>query len=229
MRFLGYFLLVFAALFVLRELPILGGLFRIPLLGFFLAALVTSALVARAGALLAARAKLRSQVRELGTVDTPQMRGKLGRLLLQSGRAARAVAPLREAVEADPANVEWHYRLGSALLATGQAAEALSALERAAELQEGHAYGAVLLQLAQAAQLSDRAELALAALERFERLQGPTAEWAYRRGRTLKALGRAAEAREAFASLAGHVRRAPKYQKAEARGWAARGLWARLF
>jgi len=228
-RFLGYFLLVFAALFVLRELPILGGIFRIPLLGFFLAAIVVSWGVARVGAALSARAKFTGQLRELGTVDTPQMRGKLGRLLLQSGRAREALEPLAEAAAADPQNVDWQFRLGCAHLATGEARAALPFLERAIDLNARHAYGGALLKLAEAQHLAGEGQAALAALDHYERLQGPTAESAFRRGLALKGLGAREEARAAFDTVAEHVRSAPRYQKAEARSWAARAVWARWF
>lgn len=226
---MGYFLLVFAALFVLRELPILGGVFRIPLVGFFLSAMVVSAVVAAAGTRLTARAKLQRELRDLGTVDTPRMRGKLGRLLLASGRAAQAVEPLGEAAEAEPDNVEWHFRLGSALLGSGDAREALASLERAAELSESHAYGGVLMKLAEAAHRIGDGPRALEALGRFERLQGVTPESAFRRGLALRALGQKPEALAAFAQVSVQAGKAPKYQRAEARAWAARALLARLF
>lgn len=228
MRFLAYFLGVFAALFVLRQLPLVGGLFQVPILGFFLAALVVSALVARGGTWLTQRNKLQRQLRELGEVDTPQRRGKLGRLLLQSGRPAQALEPLREAIAEDPETVDWHYRLGMALLRTGEVDEAVTTLQRARELDEGFAYGGVLLQLAAAAQAQGDFDLALDALARFEILQGPTPEQTYRRGLALKAKGDSTEAKAAFAAVPAFVARVPKYQRAEARAWGLRAWWAGL-
>jgi len=228
-RFLGYFLLVFVALTLLRQVPVLGGLFRIPLFGLFLAALVVSALVARAGEALASRSKLQRQLRELGEVDTPQRRGKLGRLLLANGRAAQAIEPLRDAVAQDPETVDWHYRLGMALLQTGQATEAVELLKHARELDDSFAYGGVHLQLSEALGLVGEGEEALACLDRFEVLQGVTPESAFRRGRTLKLMGRKAEAREVLGSVSAVAGKVPKYQRGEARGWAWRAFLAKWF
>ena len=228
-RFLAYFFLVFVAMAVLRQLPVLGGVFRIPLLGFFLAAVVVSAVVAKGGEALARRAKLQRQLRELGEVDTPQRRGKLGRLLLQHNRPAAAVEHLRAAIAADPELVDWHYRLGMALLQAGDREGALESLLRARDLDEGFAYGGVLLQLSEAARVTGDLELALGSLERFEVLEGPNPEQAYRKGRVYRALGRPEEARATFDSIPALVKQVPGYQKTEARAWALRGFWTSRF
>lgn len=228
MRFLGYFLAVFVALFVLRQLPLVGGLFRVPLFGFFLAAILVSAVLAKGGAWWSAQRKLASQTRELGQVDTPQMRGKLGRLLLQNGRPAQALEPLGEAVAWEPENPEWHYRLGQALLRTGARDGGVEALARAAELDERHAYGEVLLLLGEARLGAGAPEEALASLDRFEVLQGPSPRSAYRRGRALAALGRKEEARSAYSEVSRLVAEAPKYQRGQAFGFQVRAAFARL-
>lgn len=229
MRFLAYFFLVFVTLFVLRQLPLVGGLFQIPLVGFFLAAMVVSALVARGGQVMTNRAHAKRQMRELGEVDTPQRRGKLGRLLLQNGRAREAVDHLRAACDADEETVDWPYRLGVALLESGEAEEATMWLNKAREMDEGFAYGGVLLKLSEAALALGDFEAALEALERYEVFQGPSPEQAFRRGRVLKAMGRREEAKASLESVTQLAARAPKYQRAEARAWAARAFWAKLF
>jgi len=228
-RFLGYFLAVFVALFVLRQLPLVGGLFRVPLFGFFLAAILVSAVVAKGGAWWSAQRRLASQTRELGQVDTPQMRGKLGRLLLLNGRPAQALAPLGEAVDWEPENPEWHYRLGQARLRTGDRTGGVEALAHAAELDERHAYGEVLLLLGEARLGAGQAEQALVSLERFEALQGPSPRSAYWRGRALAALGRKEEARASYADVSRLVAQAPKYQRGTALGFQLRATLARLF
>lgn len=226
-RFLGYFLLVFVALTLLRQVPVLGGIFRIPLFGFFLAAVVVSVVAARAGEALASRNKMQRQLKELGEVDTPQRRGKLGRLLLANGRAAQAVEPLRDAVAQDPETADWHYRLGMALLQTGAADEAVESLKDARSLDESFAYGGVHLQLSEALDAVGEGEAALESLDRFEKLQGVTPESAYRRGRVLKGLGRIAEAKAALGSVASLASGVPKYQRGEARIWAWRAFWGK--
>jgi len=228
-RFLGYFLAVMAALVVLREVPVVGAIFRIPVLGFFAAAAVVSAVVARAGTWYGARRRLARQVRELGQVETPAMRGKLGRLLLQSGRPREAVAPLEEAAAGDPESAEWRYRLGQARLESGDLAGGLAGLEEALALDERHAYGEVMLRASEARRRAGDAAGALAAAERFEALQGPSPRSAYRRGEALRDLGRGDEARAAFEAVGRLAREVPGYQRREALGWSARALRARLF
>jgi tetratricopeptide (TPR) repeat protein len=228
-RFLAYFFLVFVTLSIFRQMPVLGGIFRVPLLGFFLAAIVVSTVFARVGEYLTKRARLQKDIRELGQVDTPRRRGKLGRLLLNNGQAAKAIEPLREALAADPENVDWHYRLGSALLKTGEPLDALHSLERALELNEGFAYGGVLLELSNAALAVGDGERALQCLERHTELQGDTPEGAYRTGLALKALGRKEEANAAFRATTSLIKETPKYQKADAYSWALRAFWARIF
>lgn len=228
LRLVGFFALVLAALLVLRELPLVGGLFRIPLVGFYLAAIVVSGLLAWWGRWALDRARYRGLERELGRTDTPRNRGKLGALLLAQGRPRQALPHLLAAAEGDPGEVEWHYRLGCAWLRIGRPAEATAALERTLELSEEHAYGAAQLRLAEALTADGRAGEALDVLERHGRAYGDTPEALFRRGQALRASGRRAEAREAFARVPALARSAARYQRSEARGWVLRSLAARI-
>jgi len=228
-RFLGFFLLTFAALWVLRQVPGLGRLFDVPLLGFYLAAVIVSVVLARVGTRAVDRRRLGGEVRRLGAVDTPHNRGKLGSLHLAAGRARKAVPHLEVAVLGEPDEVEWRFRLGQAYLASGRPQEAAEALARAVELDEEHAYGGVLLSLARARQVAGDPRGALEALERFERNNGPSAESAYRRGQALRWAGEKERARGALGEVGALAAQAPRYQRAEARGWALRALWSRLF
>lgn len=228
MRFLGYFFLVFATLWILRQIPVLGSIFDVPLLGFFLSAMVVSLVFARVGSLAVDRRKLGSETRRLGAVDTPHNRGKLGSLLLSSHQARKAIPHLEAAVEGEPEVAEWSFRLGQAYLEIGDAEAAVAALERAVSLDEEHAYGGVLLYLARAGRVAGNHQASLEALERFERNNGPSAESAFRRAQALKALGRRDEAGASFSEVGRLASQAPKYQRAEARGWAARAALARF-
>jgi tetratricopeptide (TPR) repeat protein len=228
LRLAGFFALVFAVLVVLRQVPFVGAVFRIPFLGFWGAALLVSgglAWVAERG--LRGR-RMRAQIRSLGAVDTPHNQGKLGSLLLAGGRARAAVEPLRRAAQGDPEIAEWWYRLGTALLAAGRPAEAVEPLERALALEEEHAYGQVLLRLAEAQLARGDAEASLAALERFERNHGPGPEWAYRRGRALARLRRRAEARASFRRAGELASQAVGFQKQGARAWAFKAFLASI-
>ncbi|MFT7486059.1 MAG: tetratricopeptide (TPR) repeat protein, partial [Candidatus Paceibacteria bacterium] len=219
-RFLGFFLLVFLASFLLRELPFVGGLFRIPLLGFFFSAVVVSALLARLGERMASRRQFAREARELGEVDTPQRRGKLGRLLVVGGRAKEAVPHLQAALDADPDNVEWRYRLGVALLESGQLELAGETLRETARREERHAYGDVLLQLGRTELALGQAPAALTALQRAIQLEGETPQLVYHVGLVHKHLGQREEALASFGRVSELVKQVPNYQKGEARSYA---------
>ncbi len=228
LRLVGFFLLTLVALQFLRQIPLLGALFEIPFLGFWGAVILVS-LAFSAGARAAVDGRRRKALeRSFGAVDTPHNRGKLGSLLLNQGRARRALEHLTAAVAGEGEVTEWSYRLGQAELRLGQTAGALLALERAAQMDEEHGYGGVLLALAEARRRSGDAAGALTALERFERNHGPKPESAFRRGRALAALGRGAEARAAYEAVFELAAAATKYQRREARVWQLKAALARL-
>ena len=228
LRLVGFFLVTLVALQVLRQIPLVGALFQIPFLGFWGAAILVSlAFSAGARAVVDGRRR-RNLERSLGAVDTPHNLGKLGTMLLQQGRARRALTDLEAATAGEPEVTEWVYRLGQAHLRLGQAREAVVALGRAAQMDEEYAYGGVLLSLAEARRRAGDVAGALAALERFERNHGANPESAFRCGRALAALGRAEEARAAYTSVAGLAAGATKYQRRAARIWVLRAALARL-
>ena len=229
MRIVAFLLLVFLLASGLGHLPVVGPLFRgTGVIGLFLAATLASVVLARVGERLLAARKLRSEIVALGAVESAHNRGKLGLLYLARGRPRAALAPLEEAVRGEPEVAEWHYRLGLARLATRAVAPALEAFERCVALEEEHAYGAAQLRRAECLARLGRGPEALAALGTFERNHGPSPESAYRRGRLLKSLGRRDEARAAFAEAPELARRAPRYQRRSATGWALRASLARL-
>jgi tetratricopeptide (TPR) repeat protein len=227
-RVLAYFAMVFVFTMLFRELPLVGGLFRVPLFGFFLTAALMSTVGARAATWLSQQRALSRDLSDLGVVDTPHMRGKLGRLLVMNGRPKAALEPLREAVAADSENLEFHYRLGVAERLTGNPKDSIRLLTRVTELDDRYAYGEPWMQLALAHQDDGDNEAAVRVLERLEVLQGPTGEQTFRLGCLLKALGRKDEAGAVFDRLPEILKRAAKYQKAEIRGYLARSYFARL-
>ena len=229
LRLAGFFVVVLLAMQVLRLVPFVGGLFANSFVGFWLTAILVSAVASRWASRAVDRARIARRRRELGAVDTPHNQGKLVSLLLAGGYARAAVAPLERAIAGEPGSAEWRYRLGLALLATGRAGEAADAFARAVAIDEEHAYGAVQLRLAEALEKADRPSEAHDAVARFERNHGPSPESAYRRGRALRKLGRAPEAREAFREVGALAARSAGFQRGGARGWAARALLARVF
>ncbi|MAF66098.1 MAG: hypothetical protein CMJ84_10645 [Planctomycetes bacterium] len=220
--------MVFLVMGTLRQLPVVGVFFQIPLLGFFLAAFLVGLLADRLGTMTRRRVSFQRAQRELGGVDTPRNRGKLGALLVNQGSHRAAIAHLRAAAEGEPEVTEWAYRLGCALLGAGQVEDAAAAFARTIELDAGHAYGAPRLRRAEALVVCGRHEEAFAELERFERDYGPSAESAYRRGVALRGGGQKAQARAAFAEVGRLAAAAVRYQKSEARLFALRAFFARV-
>ena len=203
-------------------------MFRIPLLGFWLTAILLSAGLSRFAAHSLDRRKQRSLARQLGAVDTPHNQGKLGSLMVQQRRYKAAIPRLERAADGEPEMVDWTYRLGIARLGAKDYPGAIDALERAVEANEEHAYGGGLLRLAETYQADGQLERALEVLERFERNHGPNPESAYRRGLALRASGRRDDARAAFREVGELGRQAARYQKKGATQWQLRAWWAAL-
>ena len=164
----------------------------------------------------------RVELRRLESVDSPHNHGKAGSLLLSQRRPRRAVPHLESAVAGEPEVAEWRYRLGSALLRLGRRGDAAEQLRSCVALEEEHAYGAAQLRLSEALLGAGQPDEALAALDAHDKNHGPSPESAYRRGLTLKALGRRGEARQSLAEVAGLARSVAKYQRREANAWVFR-------
>ena len=228
LRLAGFFVSILVLCAILRQVPIVGALFRIPFVGFWISALIVSGLVAWLASSAIDRGRRAALVRQLGAVDTPHNRGKLGSLFASQRRWRRALPHLEAAVAGEPDVAEWSYRFGRALLGSGLPDEARVALERTVEIDEEHAYGDALLRLAEAQHEGGHPEGALETLERFERNHGPRPESAYRRGRALKVLGRKSEARAAFEEVGDLASQSARYQRKVGTGWALRAFWARL-
>ena len=229
LRFLAYFATIFVVWQVLAHAPLVGWIFRIPLLGFF----ATAALVGAVGRYWAegalARRRMQALKRQLGGVETPHNLGKLGSFL-ESDRQWRAAIPhLEQATLGEPESAEWHWRLGHCLLESGEFARAAEELRAAAAIDEEHAYGSVLMMLSEAQRKMGDLDLALSTLERFERNHGPNPESAYRRGRVLAQLGRKEEASQAYGSVSELARSAARYQRKTFRGYALKAFLARTF
>lgn len=229
LRLVGFFVLVLVALQLLRQVPIVGPFFDIPILGFWGAAILISLVASRWATFALTRRRVSRRVQDLGHVETPHNQGKLGSLFLGERRFKDAVAPLERAVAGEPDVAQWRYRLGCAQLGCGRTREAAEALQAAAAIDEEHAYGAVLMRLAQARLAIGDAQGALEALERRDRNHGPAPESAYRRGQALKALGRRDEARVSYREASKLAGSAARFQRGEARKWGTLALLARVF
>ena len=229
LRLLGFFALTFVVYLVLIRIPVIGSVASIPFLGFFLAAAIVSRFLTKGGALALDRRKQKALVRELGAVDTPHNKGKLGLLFLSQKRYDQAIPLLSEAVSAEPDSADLNYRLGKAYLGARQTEDAIEGLSRAVKIDEEHAYGAAMMRLGEAKFEAGDYEGALEALRIVERNHGASPESAYRQGVALKALGRKAEAATSFASVSSLAREAVGYQKRDASLWSFRAGLARMF
>ena len=230
LRFLGFFALTFVVYLVLIRIPVIGSLAgAVPFLGFIFAAAIVSRLLAKGGTVALDRRRQKALMEELGAVDTPHNKGKLGLLLLSQARYAQAIPLLEEAVAAEPDSAELNYRLGKAYLGAKDYDAAIEVLNRAVLLDEEHAYGAAMMRLAEAHLEAGSPEQSLQDLHRFERNHGPSPESAYRRGLALKALGQTSEASQALASVGKLAHEAIGYQKRSANLWSFRAFIARLF
>ena len=204
-RLVAFFLCTFVALQLLRLVPFIGGLFRMPLVGFFLASIVVSLIVSRYGSAALSRKQLRRRMRDLGNVDTPHNQGKLGSLTLTAGNAKGAIAPLERALAGEPESLEWRWRLGLAQMESGRASDAAATLAVAYARDEDYAYGELAERYAEAQLASGDAQAALVTLERTERHRGGSPRSAYLLGRTQRALGDRPAARKYFALVGERV------------------------
>jgi tetratricopeptide (TPR) repeat protein len=229
LRLIGFFVLAAVLASVLGRLPLVGPVFeRTGIFGILLAAALLSAVLTRVGERVLNARKLRSELASLAAVGNAHNHGKIGALYLARGRPRVAREHLELAASGEPDVAEWQHRLGLARLGCGKAAGALEAFERCVSLDEEHAYGAAQMRRAECLLRLGRAQDSLAVLELFERNHGPSPEEAYRRGLALRALGRKADARRAFADVGDLARRATRYQRRKAGWWALRAGFARL-
>jgi tetratricopeptide (TPR) repeat protein len=226
LRLIGYFLLVFVALSLLRQLPFVGAVFDIPFVGFYLAAIVVSLVSARMGSKLVDKRRLRRSISALGEVDTPHNAGKLGALLAGQGKHREALPHLEKAWAYDGEVAEWAYRVGRSKLSLGEIEGASEALAKAVLVDEEHGYGEALRRLAEALTLGGAPDEALSRLDRHDVIYGETPESAYLRGRAHQGRGDREAAKAAFARAPGLVEDVVKYQRAGARAWAMRARLA---
>ena len=166
MRILRFIALVVVFFWLLRFVPVVGGMGLIRIwVAILLASWFANWAITRAVQLRQDQAIKR----ELGAVDSPYNKGKLGALLVGQKRFREAIPQLEEAIEGDPNTIEWPYRLGTALLAVGRPGDAVTQLENVVEREEEHAYGGAMLRLAEARTAAGQLDGALEALDRFDR------------------------------------------------------------
>ncbi len=228
LRMIGFFAGTLLLMNLLRGVPVVGAVFQIPLVGFFVAAFVLSLGLSKASGYLLQRRRFLAMARSLEAVDSPHNQGKLGTLLLHQGRSREALDYLERAVDGDPDELEWRYALGVAQLGARDDSAAVETLRAVAAEDEEYKYGAVQLRLGEALLSAGDAAGSLAAVELFERNHGPSPESAYRRGLAQKALGDRDAAGESFAEVGELAGRAAGFQRAQNRPWVWRAMLARF-
>lgn len=219
LQLIGFFLASWLLLMVLRWVPGIGAVFQIPLLGFFLASLIVSWIFSKLAHEWVEHRRERRIEAQFQGLSTPHHEGKLGSLLLARGRAKRARAHLERAVAGDSQSLEWRWKLAQAQYALRNYAPAIEAAQAVLQREPDYAYGEPLLLLARSQRRLGQAALALEWVERYEHSQGASPCAWYERGRALRALGRKAEARRAFAEVSKASATRVRWQRKEDRVW----------
>jgi Flp pilus assembly protein TadD len=144
---------------------------------------------------------------------------QLGLIYEQRRQYEDAEASFRRAVAIEPQEADAQLHLGRALRAQGRAADALSHMQAAiaADPRVGRHegwrdLGATLLDLG-------RVQEALPPLERYTNAREYDPEGLFYYGSALRAVGRTAEARQAFEQAIAAVQTAPKYRRGQLRQW----------
>jgi Tfp pilus assembly protein PilF len=131
--------------------------------------------------------------------DNPDAQGALGALLVQSGAAEQALAPLAFALSRQPRNAGLHNSRASALQALGRFDEALAAYDKA--LAAGPAHPEALLQRGHILLAAKKPAEALVSYDKSLAQQGDRRRGTAARGAALLALGRPDEAAACFARV----------------------------
>lgn len=177
-------------------------------------------------------AQLHSVLSGLQHLDTAAARLDAGRLQLAAGRPAEARANLERAVALSPELITARFLLGRAQRATGDAAAAAATLASVVQEEPAHAFGAAMLELAEAQAAAGGTEAAIALLTRHEREHTATRCSLLLRARLHHKLGNTAACRSDLAAAAAppapgqRLTVQESYCRAQAR--AARLTWGKL-
>ncbi len=208
-------------------IPVIGPVFAVPLLGFWLTAAVLAGALSYWGERGLQRAKAQRALSQFSATDTPFNRGKLGAMLVSMGRFKKAQPHLHVALEALPNRADWHYRLGESWLRTGHPDRAIACFKEALELDPDCAYGQAALFMGESQLEVEDWEACLQTLAAFEQRHGPQPMSAFLRGKAYWRAGKREQAQATWAGVADIAAGAAKYQKREAAGWVWRARLAR--
>jgi tetratricopeptide (TPR) repeat protein len=169
---------------------------------------------------LRTRQHLRQQI-EIATTNPRDADAhyQLGLIYQQRRQYSEAIARFQRAIEIDPSESEAQFQLGRIAREQGRFDDAIRYLKTAAGLNDKLASSEVWRELGAAYFGASRFEDAAAALAKYTQRRSYDPEGLYWYGKAMAALGRAAEAREAFGQCVEAVDTMPKHRRAEVRKW----------
>lgn len=144
---------------------------------------------------------------------------QLGLIYQKRRQYSAAIARFQKAIEIDPAESDAQFQLGRIAKQQSRFDDAIRYLSAAAALNDKLASSEVWRDLGSAYFGASRFEEAAAALGKYTERRSYDPEGQYWRGKTLAALGRPAEAREAYQACVEAVDTMPKHRRAEVRQW----------
>lgn len=144
---------------------------------------------------------------------------QLGLIYQQRRQYTEAIARFQKAIEIDPTEAEAQFQLGRIANEQGRFDDAIGYLKTAAGLNEKLSSGEVWRELGAAYFGAGQLPEAAAALQKYTERRSYDPEGLFWFGKTLAALGKAVEAREAFGQCIEAVDTMPKHRRAEVRKW----------
>jgi tetratricopeptide (TPR) repeat protein len=144
---------------------------------------------------------------------------QLGLIYQRRRQFSEAIARFQRAVEIDPNEADPHFQLGVIARTQERFDDAIRELKKAASLNDKLQQSDVWRELGAALFGAGNLDEAVAALAKFTDRRPYDPEGLYWYGKTLKKLGRAAEAREMFERAIEAVKTMPKHRRAEVRQW----------
>jgi hypothetical protein len=144
---------------------------------------------------------------------------QLGLIYQQRRQYTEAIARFQKAIEIDPTEADAQFQLGRIANEQGRFDDAIRFLKTAAGLNEKLSSGEVWRELGTAYFGAGQLQEAAAALQRYTERRSYDPEGLYWYGKTLAALGRPAEAGNAFEQCVEAVDTMPKHRRAEVRKW----------
>jgi tetratricopeptide (TPR) repeat protein len=144
---------------------------------------------------------------------------QLGLIYQQRRQYTAAIERFRKAVAIDPGETDAHFQLGRIAREQGRLADALAEFQTVVDQNDKHSQNEILRELGAVYLAARQYEDARRFLAEYIERRPYDPEGLYDLGQALEGLGRAGEAREAYASAAEAVRTAPRYRRRVLAKW----------